>query len=102
MSNKFFQKYTEIKNYEENLFRSSPRPISTGQLNTLLHLHLRPINLIIFQGSYFSYEKGKSHLGVGFALRCFQRLSLPDIATQQCPWRDNWYTSGLSNPVLSY
>nr|AOE06574.1 hypothetical protein [uncultured bacterium]AOE07915.1 hypothetical protein [uncultured bacterium] len=44
----------------------------------------------------------KSHLVVGFALICFQRLSLPDIATQQCSWRNNWYTSGQSNPVLSY
>ena len=34
------------------LLRSSPRPISIGQLNTLLHLHTRPINLVVFQGSY--------------------------------------------------
>ena len=45
---------------------------------------------------------GKSHLGVGFALRCFQRLSRPHIATQRCSWRNNWYTSGASIPVLSY
>ncbi len=45
---------------------------------------------------------GKPHLEVGFALRCFQRLSRPDLATQRCPWRDSWYTSGLSIPVLSY
>ena len=32
---------------------SSPRPISTGQLNTLLHLHIRPIYLVFFQGPYF-------------------------------------------------
>ena len=32
---------------------SSPRSISTGQLNTLLHLHIRPIYLIFFQGPYF-------------------------------------------------
>ena len=25
------------------------RQISTGQLNTLLHLHLRPINLVVFE-----------------------------------------------------
>ncbi len=30
----------------------SPRPISIGQLNTLLHLHLRPINHVVFMGSY--------------------------------------------------
>ena len=45
---------------------------------------------------------GRSYLGWGFVLRCFQRLSLPDIATQRCHWRDNWITMGLSNPVLSY
>ena len=31
---------------------SSPRPISIGQLNTLLHLHLRPINHVVYMGSY--------------------------------------------------
>ena len=35
-----------------NLFRSSPRPISIGQLNTLPYLHLRPINHIVYVGSY--------------------------------------------------
>ena len=32
--------------------RSSPRPISTSQLRTLLPLHIWPINLIIYEGSY--------------------------------------------------
>jgi len=27
---------------------------------------------------------GRTHLGKGLALRCFQRLSCPNIATQQC------------------
>ena len=31
---------------------SSVRPISIGQLNALLHLHLRPINVVVFHGSY--------------------------------------------------
>ena len=31
---------------------SSVRPISIGQLNTLLYLHLRPINVVVFHGSY--------------------------------------------------
>jgi len=35
-----------------------------------------------------------SHLGVSFALICFQRLSIPNLATQQCTWRYNWYTRG--------
>ena len=28
------------------------------------------------------------NLKVGFSLICFQRLSLPNIATQQCPWQE--------------
>ncbi len=31
---------------------SSPRPISTGLLRALLHFQIRPINLVVFQGSY--------------------------------------------------
>ena len=31
---------------------SCPRPISCGQLHTLLHFHLRPIYLVVFKGSY--------------------------------------------------
>jgi len=46
----------------------------------LLHLHLRPINLVVFE-----VPQGISGLGVGFTLRCFQRLSVPNIATLQCP-----------------
>ena len=43
------------------------------------------------------YEK--PHLKAGFTLRCFQRLSVPNVATQLYPWQDNWYTSGSSTPV---
>lgn len=45
---------------------------------------------------------GKTSFEVGFTLRCIQRLSLPYIATLRCRWRDNRYTRGMSNPVLSY
>src|SRR5699024_6528053 len=44
----------------------------------------------------------KPHLGTGFPLRCFQRLSLPNVANQQCSWWNNWHTRGSSVPVLSY
>ena len=30
----------------------SPRPISTGRLNVLPRLHLRPINVIVYHGPY--------------------------------------------------
>src|SRR5256885_13184013 len=42
---------------------------------------------------------GRSHLETSFPLRCFQRLSLPHLATRQCHWRDNRYTRGVSTPV---
>ncbi len=49
---------------------------------------------------HLPFYSGGSHLEARFPLRCFQRLSLPDLATQQCLWRDNWYTSGLSTGPL--
>jgi hypothetical protein len=73
------------------------RPISTTRLNTLLCVHLSPINVLVSDG-----PEVRVYLEVGFALRCFQRLSDPNIATQPCRWRDNWYTRGSSTPVLSY
>ena len=45
---------------------------------------------------------GKTSFKGGFPLRCFQRLSRPYVATQRCFWRNNWYTIGMSNSVLSY
>ena len=81
--------------------RSSPRPISTGQLNTLLHLHFQPINQIVLLGPY-SLKDERSYLRGSFTLRCLQRLSRPYIATQLCRWHDNWCTRGMSIPVLSY
>jgi hypothetical protein len=48
------------------------------------------------------FRDEESHLEVGFPLRCFQRLSAPEIATRLCPWQDNRHTSAPSTPVLSY
>ena len=73
------------------------RAISTGQLNALLRLHLRPIDVVVFHG-----PQGRPCFEGGFPLRCFQRLSCPFIATQHCRWHDNWSTSGTFTPVLSY
>ena len=36
-----------------NFLWLSPRFISIGQLNTLLHLHLQPINHIVYVESYY-------------------------------------------------
>ena len=44
----------------------------------------------------------KPGLGGGFALRCLQRLSGPDLATRRCPERDSRHTRGRSSPILSY
>ena len=73
------------------------RAISTARLNTSLCVHLQPIDVVVFHDPY-----RKSHLEVGFALRCFQRLSRPNAATLRCGWRHNRYTGGSSIPVLSY
>ena len=78
-------------------FLNRNRNISTSQLNALLRLHLKPINVIISHGSITI-----PNLEAGFPLRCFQRLSIPDIATEQCPWQDSSYTRGQFTPVLSY
>ena len=85
----------------EPAFRSSPRLISTGQLHTLLHFHLRPINDIVYVVPY-SMKDERSHLRESFTLRCFQRLSRPHLATLLCRWHDNRCTRGASIPVLSY
>jgi hypothetical protein len=88
--------------YEQKIvYGQAFRSISTGQLHALLRFHTQPINLVVSKGSYLINE-GISCLEVGFPLRCLQRLSLPDLANQLCHWRDNWYTRGLSTPVLSY
>ena len=78
------------------------RLISTDRLNASRHLHLPPINLIVSEEPSGIFRYGMSHLEVRFLLRCFQRLSDPNIATERCRWRDNSYTRGSSVPVLSY
>ena len=37
--------------WEEEVCGQASRPISTGQLSVLPHLHIRPINLVVFEGS---------------------------------------------------
>jgi len=60
--------------------RSRPRTISTARLNASQRLHLQPIKVLF---SYRPYPFGGiPHLRACFALRCFQRLSLTDVATR--------------------
>jgi hypothetical protein len=54
------------------------------------------------RGAFRVLRPGRPNLEVGFPLRCFQRLSSPDVATRRCRWCDNRHTRGQSNPVLSY
>ena len=78
------------------------RPVSNAKLKALLPLHVHPIELVVFKWSSGIKDPGTSYLQGGLALRCFQRLSFPDVATQRCLFRDNWNTRGQSFPVLSY
>ena len=77
--------------------RASSRAISAARLNVSPRSHLRPIHVVVSHGPL-----RRPHLGAGFALRCFQRLSTPDAATRRCGWRRNRCTVGPSDPVLSY
>ena len=78
------------------------RLISTGRLKPSRTLHLPPIDVVISNEPSGGLSHGIPNLGVCFALRGFQRLSLPNIATRQCPWQNNRYTRGSFAPVLSY
>ena len=88
----------------------SPRPISTDQLNTLLHLHLRPINHIVFMGSYCS-RMGNLILEGASRLDAFSvypvRTSLPCYALGRTtdaqlvrPTRSS--RTKVSSPQISY
>ena len=70
---------------------STPRGASTSGLST----SWSPTFLI-------GLKPGTTHLGACFPLRCFQRLSVPDLAAGRCHWRDSPKTSGPFTPVLSY
>ena len=75
-------------------------PVSFTCLSfTLPHPAYQPSSLA---GSLSGQAPWKPHLEAGFPLRCFQRLSLPNVANQPCSWQNNWHTRGSSVPVLSY
>ena len=91
------QDYGWTQRDSHNSFREFCRGISTSRLNALLHFHLTPINVVISHDPITI-----PHLGAGFPLRCFQRLSNPDIATGRCTWRYSPQTRGQFISVLSY
>ena len=86
----------------KTIYGQASRLISIGKLNVSPRLHTRPITWSSSRSLQGSKLPGRSHLVEGFTLRCIQRFSLPDVATRHCRWRDNRYTRGPSNPVLSY
>src|SRR5438552_4867277 len=51
--------------------KPSPRPISTGRLNTLPCVHLRPINLVVCEGPYRVVPVGDLILGRASHLDAF-------------------------------
>ena len=81
--------------------RSSPRPISIGQL---IHycIYTSDLSTLLSARSLTSFRYGIPYLEASFTLRCFQRLSQPHSATLPCRWRDNRCTVGAFIPVLSY
>ena len=81
--------------------RSSPRPISIGNLS---HHCVYSANLSTLSSSrgLTGFCHGILVLEGGFTLRCFQRLSRPYFASLLCRWHDNSCTRGTSTPVLSY
>ena len=70
---------------EDETYDQAARWISTGQLNPLQGLHIQPINLVVYEAPLGALRPGTTHLEAGFTLICVQRLSLPNIATEQPP-----------------
>ena len=81
---------------------SSRSAVRTGRLRRSPAVHSRPIDLVVFQEPSDATGHWKPRLEEGFALRCLQRLSFPDLATRRCPERDSRHTRGRSSPILSY
>ena len=81
---------------------SSRLAVRTGRLRRSPAVHSRPIDLVVFQEPTVHECTRKPRFGGGFALRCLQRLSGPDLATRRCPERDSRHTRGRSSPILSY
>ena len=57
--------------------RISPRPISTGQLNASRHVHLQPINPVVYRGSYHVDRVGSLILRGASRLDAFSAYPFP-------------------------
>jgi len=87
------------QDYKRQIKKTTFSTISTGRLNTLQCLHRPPINLVIYKG-YHPFGS-ISNLGDGFPLRCFQRLSVGNLATQRCSYSETTDTPGIPSSQSS-
>ena len=83
-------------------YGQASRPISTGKLNALLHLHTRPINVVVYNGPLGTCVQGYLILKEASRLDAFSGYPFRTWLPSYCAWRHNWNTSGTSIPVLSY
>ena len=69
---------------EERINAAKRSAVSTGQLRRSPALHLRPIDLVVFQEPSFQ-RNGRPDLAEGFTLICLQRLSWPNVGYPAVP-----------------
>ena len=93
---------SSVLSAKASTIRPSGSPVSTGRLHPSRGFHLRPIEHVFNMRATGTEVPRNPNLGAGFPLRCFQRLSLPNVANRPCRWRDNRHTRGPSTQVLSY
>ena len=82
------QKITHLQNctaVSEVKIEPSPRPISTGRLNALPRLHLRPIDLVVYEGSYPVDPVGELILGSASRLDAFSGYPVRTWLTSSAP-----------------
>ena len=70
--------------------------------STLAGFHVRPIDHVFCMGTTGTRRFHGMLILEQASRRCFQRLSLPNVANRPCHWRDNRHTRGSSTQVLSY
>ena len=84
--------------FKNKVIWSSSRHISTRSAECITALTPTAYQPGSLPGVFRDRSPGRSNLRMGFPLRCFQRLSLPNIATLRCRWHDNRCTRGSSIP----
>ena len=82
--------------------RQASRAIGAPRLCTSRCLRLASIHRVYFPGPFMDIVQRRTDPGAGFALRCFQRLSVPRAAARPWDWRPNRCTVASSPPVLAY